>query len=184
VLAQDPRFTGIGKRDPNLIGQGSWYEVRSLGSAFEVTVRIGWGDCPAGCISHRTWVYSVGPGREVRVVRESGDELPAGGGVVVGLVTAGPVCPVERDPPDPACAPRPVAGAILVFRPSAGQETARVTTGPDGRYEIRLAPGAYELVPQPVEGLMGTPEPTAFRVTDVPGEIAQRLDVAYDTGIR
>ena len=83
VLAQDPRFSGLGKRDPSLIGQGSWYEVRRLaapsGPAYEVTVRIGWGDCPAGCISSHTWIYNVEPDGEVRLVRQFGDELPTGG---------------------------------------------------------------------------------------------------------
>ena len=183
ALSGDPRFAGLGPRDPGLIGQGSWYEVRRIGPAYEVTVRIGWGDCPAGCISGHSWVYSVGPDRGVRLVRESGDELPEGSGTVVGLVTAGPVCPVERDPPDPACAPRPVEGAVLIVTDTTGREVARVTSGPEGRYEINLQPGAYEMTPQPVEGLMGTPGPISFRVTG-PGEVPQRVDVGYDTGIR
>jgi len=37
--------------------------------------------------------------------------LPASGGVS-GTVLFSPVCPVERVPPDPACAPRPGAGEI------------------------------------------------------------------------
>jgi hypothetical protein len=183
VLSQDPRFAGLGPRDPGLIGQGSWYEVRKIGPGYEVTVRIGWGDCPAGCISDHSWVYYVGPDRGVRLVRESGDELPEGSSVVVGLVTAGPVCPVERDPPDPACAPRAVEGAVLVVTGATGREVARARSSAAGRYEIRLQPGAYEMTPQPVEGLLGTPGPIPLRVTG-PGEVPQRVDVGYDTGIR
>ena len=183
VLSQDPRFADLGPRDPGLIGQGSSYEARKSGPGYAVTVRIGWGDCPAGCINSHSWVYYVGPDRTVRLVRESGDELPEGSSVVVGLVTAGPVCPVERDPPDPACAPRAVEGAVLVVTDSAGREVARVTSAAAGRYEIRLQPGAYEMTPQPVEGLMGTPGPISLRVT-APSEVPQRVDIAYDTGIR
>jgi hypothetical protein len=183
VLSGDPRFADLGPRDPGLIGQGSWYEVRSIGPGYEVTVRIGWGDCPAGCISGHSWVYSVDPDQGVRLVRESGDELPEGSSDVVGLVTAGPVCPVERDPPDPACAPRRVEGAVLAVIDATGREVARVTSGPEGRYEINLQPGAYQMTPQPVEGLMGTPGPITVRVTG-PGEVPQRVDVEYDTGIR
>src|SRR4051812_27054115 len=51
-----------------------------------------------------------------------------------GKATAGPVCPVERVPPESACAPRPVVGAVLVVRDAAGNEVARATTGTDGRY--------------------------------------------------
>ena len=183
VLAQDPRFAGLGPRDPSLIGQGSWHEVRAAGSGYAVTVRIGWGDCPAGCISSHTWVFAVGADQGVRLVRESGGELPPGSSVVVGLVTAGPVCPVERDPPDPACAPRPVEGAVLVVTDATGREVARTTSGADGRYEIRLQPGAFEMAPQPVDGLIGTPEPIPLHVSG-PGEVPQRVDVGYDTGIR
>jgi len=183
VLSQDPRFADLGPRDPSLIGQGSSYEARKSGPGYAVTVRIGWGDCPAGCINSHSWVYFVGPDRSVRLVRESGDELPQGSGVVVGLVTAGPVCPVERDPPDPACAPRAVEGAVLVVTDSTGREVARVRSTAAGRYEIRLQPGAYEMTPQPVEGLMGTPGPIPLRVTG-PSEVPQRVDVGYDTGIR
>ena len=39
---------------------------------------------------------------------------------IAGVATAGPVCPVEKNPPDPACAPRPVDGAVLVFHGAAG----------------------------------------------------------------
>ena len=33
-------------------------------------VRIGWGDCPAGCIDEHTWIYAVGPdGRSIVLAR-------------------------------------------------------------------------------------------------------------------
>jgi hypothetical protein len=107
----------------------------------------------------------------------SGPDYPVGGRAV-----AGPVCPVERIPPDPACAPRPVAGAVLVIAASDGHKVARATTGADGRWTAALAAGAYTLTPQPVMGLMGTAPPIRFTVTasGSPGD----LNVTYDTGIR
>jgi hypothetical protein len=102
---------------------------------------------------------------------------------VAGRATAGPVCPVERNPPDPACAARPVAGAVLVIKDAAsGREVGRVTTDRDGRFSIALAPGAYRLLPEPVSGLMGGGSPLEFRV-DV-GRSTPPLEVSYDTGIR
>jgi hypothetical protein len=100
---------------------------------------------------------------------------------VRGTVTAGPTCPVEREPPDPGCAERPVAGAVLVFTDAGGLEVARVTSAADGSFTVELAPGAYHVSAEPVAGLMGTPGPM-----DVEVEAGQptELQVSYDTGIR
>jgi len=101
---------------------------------------------------------------------------------VTGRATAGPVCPVERNPPDPACAARPVAGAVLVIQNQTGAEVARAITDQDGRFSVALAPGAYRLVPQPVAGLLGGGRPMDFQVGT--GETLPPLAVTYDTGIR
>ena len=101
---------------------------------------------------------------------------------VAGRVHAGPVCPVEQ-PGDPACADRPVAGAVLVVTDAAGLEIARATSAVDGSFSVLLAPRDYVLVPQPVDGLMGTAQPQPFRVA-AGGAPPAPLDVAYDTGIR
>jgi hypothetical protein len=94
---------------------------------------------------------------------------------------AGPICPVERIPPDPACAPRPVSGAVIVIRDGSGSEVTRVTTAADGRWSVAVPAGLYVVEPQPVKGLMGGAPPT--EVTVAAGAITP-LDVVYDTGIR
>ncbi len=128
VADEVPLFAGIDAKDANLIGQASWYEAVPTEAAkppvpWRVTFRVGWGDCPAGCIDEHTWTYEVGVDGSVTFVEEAGSVVPpavfetlrAASGVtgVSGRVTAGPTCPVER-PGDPACQPRPVAGAVLV----------------------------------------------------------------------
>ena len=100
---------------------------------------------------------------------------------VVGGVLAGPTCPVQRVPPDPACADRPVAGAVLVVTAAGGTEAGRATSDANGDFAIPLLPGSYVLTPQPVAGLMGTARPIQFTVTA--GSPAD-LGVTYDTGIR
>jgi hypothetical protein len=112
---------------------------------------------------------------------EEGDPLADATGLR-GVVVAGPTCAVVIDPPDPDCADRPVAGAVLVILDANGDEVARVTSAADGTFTVALAPGAYRLVPQPVEGLMGTaPElDVLVEMGEPPGELA----IAYDTGIR
>ena len=108
----------------------------------------------------------------------------AGPGAVAvqGTATAGPTCPVVTNPPNPACAERPVAGAVLVFSNAAGKEVARATSSADGTFRVTLDPGSYRLTAQPVQGLMGTPAPLDVEV--VAGVPISDLQVSYDTGIR
>ncbi len=103
--------------------------------------------------------------------------------VVDGLVHAGPSCPVVKVPADPACADRPVAGAVLVVTTAGGVEVARATSAADGAFHITLPAGDYILVPQPVQGYMGTASPIPFHAQG-DGAAPAPLDVAYDTGIR
>ena len=103
---------------------------------------------------------------------------------IVGSVTAGPICPVERNPPQSGCAPRPVAGALIVLDDSTGREVARTTSGPDGRYRITVATaGAFSVRGLPVAGLMGAPRPVTITLAAGIGGV-QTVDLEYDTGIR
>lgn len=198
VVAAHPEFTDVRPRDPSLIGQSSWWEARPASGvgAFVVQVYQGWGDCPAGCIDSHTWTFAVAPDGGVRLVKETGSAVPsdllrpsgqASGQPdriavgIAGRVTSGPVCPVEQNPPDPACAPRPVAGARIRVSDPSGSEVASTTTDDAGTYVIALPPGDYLVSGDPVDGLMGTPEPVAASVTD--GRLTQ-VDLTYDTGIR
>lgn len=98
---------------------------------------------------------------------------------VEGYVHAGPNCPVMSDPPDPNCADKPVDGAELVVWGPADNEVARTHTDEQGRFSLELPAGSYTLVPQPVEGLLGTAPMQGITVPR-----SEDLDVAYDTGIR
>jgi hypothetical protein len=101
---------------------------------------------------------------------------------ITGIVTAGPVCPVVTDPPDPDCDDRPVAGAEIVVRDASGKTVGTVRTAEDGTFSVPVERGRYELVPQPVEGLMGTA--AAVEVTVREGVPADPIEITYDTGIR
>jgi hypothetical protein len=101
---------------------------------------------------------------------------------VTGVVTAGPVCPVERNPPDPSCAPRPVAGAVIVAADTSGHEVARATTATDGSYRLVIGPGTFVITGLPVAELLGAPAPVTVTLT-FPSE-TKKVDLQYDTGIR
>jgi hypothetical protein len=109
-------------------------------------------------------------------------QAPTAGQPITGIVTAGPVCPVVREPPDPACDDRPVAGAEIVVRNASGETVARVRSAEDGTFSVAVEAGRYELVPQPVEGLMGTAAPVEVTVED--GPASEPIQISYDTGIR
>ena len=102
---------------------------------------------------------------------------------VHGKAVAGPTCPVEPASPLPGeCAPRVVAGAVLVFTNAGGHEVSRVTTAADGTFTADLPAGSYTLTPQVVTGLMGV-APTISVTVPASGATAE-LVIQYDTGIR
>jgi hypothetical protein len=102
------------------------------------------------------------------------------GVVVSGVALAGPVCPVETNPPDPKCAPRPVIGATLLAIEDSGEEVAS-TTDANGEFSFVLAPGHYNIVAQPADGLMGIPPPIEIDVAAAAIDLGVLM---YDTGIR
>jgi hypothetical protein len=101
---------------------------------------------------------------------------------LAGRVLLGPMCPVERVPPDPQCAPRAIAGAVILVLDAGGREVARTTSTASGTYALDLGPGSYTVTAQPVAGVLGTPGPQQVTIpTAGPGPT---LDLQYDTGIR
>jgi hypothetical protein len=98
------------------------------------------------------------------------------------IAVAGPTCPVVSDPPDPECADRPVDGAEIIVQRADGEEVATMTTDADGQALLAVESGSYILVPQPVEGLLGTA--ASVEVTVREGAETDPVTIAYDTGIR
>ena len=190
VQARSPWFDGVGPKNLAAIGQAAWWTAVPLAGGWNVTINVGWGDCPAGCIDHHQWRWRVAADGSVTFIGETGAAVPeeelarlAAAATVAGVggrVTASPVCPVQKVG-DTSCDPKPVAGAVLAVKDRGGTEVARFTTDTSGIYRIPLAAGTYTLEPQPVAGLMGTPAPLPFTV---PSGALAIVPVAYDTGIR
>lgn len=116
--------------------------------------------------------------------------LPGGGpgprmamGTLEIHAVAAPTCPVEREPPAPACALRPVAGAQVVVTPADGREIAVATgvTDERGVLLLQIPVGEYLVSASDVEGLMGTPQSVPAAVL---ADQTRRIDLEYDTGIR
>lgn len=188
VMASDPRFASLSPANSELIGGCCFYEAVEAPPGYQVTIELGWGDCPSGCINHHKWQFHVDPDGTISLIDESGDEPVAVNPVgeqrpanVVVHMRAGPTCPAEPVPPQPGCEPRPVANANLIVRDAQGTELATATSDEQGQVVLRLPAGAYYVEPQPVEGLLGTAAPVAFSVV---GGDSLDINVDYDTGIR
>lgn len=178
----------MGPLQPDLIGQSAWYEASEDATGFLVTITAGSGDCQAGCIEKHTWRYHVDRDGTVAILGDEGDDvgLPSATGTADAVtlnitLNAGPVCPVERNPPDPACAPRPVANVDVLVYDTALNEVARVTSDATGRAALQLPPGAYVVAPSIVPDLMGQATAQAFAAV---GGDSVGLVFSYDTGIR
>jgi hypothetical protein len=77
VIAADKRFAGATQLLPGSIGLTKWWTGRPLTTGgYEISLTLGWGDCPAGCIDHHTWVFDVAEDGTVQLVSESGDAVP------------------------------------------------------------------------------------------------------------
>ena len=97
---------------------------------------------------------------------------------ITGLVLIGPMCPVMRA--DAPCPDRPFA-ATLIIRDSQGRELCAAASGEDGRFEVGLPAGSYELVP--LTGASGLPSAASQWVAVAPGQYTD-VTVSYDSGIR
>lgn len=100
-------------------------------------------------------------------------------GIVKGRVTISPVCPVERNPPDPACAPRPYQTKISFV--SVNNTTYSTTSDVDGNYSIFLDSGLYEVHTQ--GGIAIYPSCPIEKVSLQSGATLSK-DISCDSGIR
>lgn len=97
-----------------------------------------------------------------------------------GLVTLGPTCPVQTENDPEPCATT-YAATLEIHEQASDKLVTTVTSGADGRFEVRLAPGTYRIVPQVAEVL-----PIAAPVDDIvvaAGRFTE-VQVDFDSGIR
>jgi hypothetical protein len=96
---------------------------------------------------------------------------------VRGVALVGPSCPVQRE--DEPCPDRPWQGTVLA-KTLAGAEVASTASDAEGRFEIELAAGEYELIAEPGGFL---PAPISLYVTVVQGQVLE-VELMLDSGIR
>ena len=101
---------------------------------------------------------------------------------IKGTVSAGPTCPVERNPPDPACADRPTATNIWISRALTPKQVIATTASDEkGMFQISLAPGEYVIQ----AGSSGVPYPRCADASATVGPTGYTaVSISCDTGIR
>lgn len=75
------RFAGmecLSGAEPNgIIGDGNDIRAEAEGDAWKITFSLGWGDCPAGCISRHFWSFRVRSDGQVEFLGSVGSPIPA-----------------------------------------------------------------------------------------------------------
>ncbi|TFH36309.1 MAG: hypothetical protein E4G95_05895 [Bacteroidia bacterium] len=113
-------------------------------------------------------------------------QLPFGeAGILEGIVSIGPLCPVETDPPQPECLPTAetyLAYPVSVWSSNGKTKIKEINPALDGSYSIDLPEGRYMIILETGDFGPGS--------SNLPAKvIIQRGDTAFfnvdiDTGIR
>ena len=103
-------------------------------------------------------------------------------GVLEGKIGIGPICPVERIPPDPSCQPTPEMYKAWPLEISQKGKKVATVVANDGTFSVELAPGTYVVDLERKQGIGGGKSLPATIVIKS-GETTT-LDIDIDTGIR
>ena len=103
-------------------------------------------------------------------------------GMLSGTVTTSPTCPVERNPPDPQCAPKPYGVFVDIVHAGYNSVYKTVETSASGEFSAVLEPGSYELH---LRSKTASRFPVCPVTTvDVVGNKTTFSSISCDTGIR
>ncbi len=106
-------------------------------------------------------------------------------GFLEGVISIGPLCPVETDPPDPGCLPTAEtykAYPVSIWTSDGRRKIAQINPALDGSYNIELEPGYYRIVLETGQNGIGS--------SNLPSEVAiisqdkTIFNINIDTGIR
>jgi hypothetical protein len=109
----------------------------------------------------------------------SGDPSQPTDSGIAGLVLIGPQCPIVQE--GVPCPDEPFETELRV-RTDGGEEVLTTRSGPDGRFQLALAPGRYLV--EPVAPNPGAPPQAAAVEVEVAPHEYTELTIVYDSGIR
>ncbi len=130
--------------------------------------------------SEAVLLVGLGVAAVLLVLRARQTPLPPHTGID-GVVTEGPMCPVESAAHP--CPDQPLAGAPIGIWSAAG-EVARTETDGGGHFQVRLPPGAYQVAAGGLSTGPGLPRPPAPVAVRVMAGVFTPVHLSYDTGIR
>jgi hypothetical protein len=106
-------------------------------------------------------------------------------GLLEGVISIGPLCPVERIPPDPACLPTAEtykAYPVSVWTSDGNRKIAQINPALDGSFSTELASGSYLVILEKgLNSVGGSNLPASVSINSLEKTI---LDINIDTGIR
>jgi len=106
-------------------------------------------------------------------------------GFLEGVISIGPICPVETDPPDPGCLPTAEtykAYPVSIWTSNGRRKIAQINPALDGSYNTELKPGNYLVkLGTTSQGIGGSNLPAEVTITSQNKTI---LNIDIDTGIR
>ena len=106
-------------------------------------------------------------------------------GILDGIISIGPICPIEKIPPDPACLPTAEtfkAYPVGVYAANGVSKILQLMPAIDGTFSSELPPGDYivKLI-STQKNIGGGNLPAEISITSQEKTI---LDINIDTGIR
>ncbi len=124
----------------------------------------------------------------LQCIPEPGSHLPFGDvggmcvkeGILKGVVTLSPTCPVESIPPNPACAPKPYVTSVEAQSVSDPRIVRTSESASDGSFVLALPYGDYT-----IQATSGNVYPRCAPVTvSIKTATMNPISISCDTGIR
>ncbi len=103
-------------------------------------------------------------------------------GTISGKVTTSPTCPVETNPPEPQCTPKPYATSIRIREKGETEVIKTIQSNNSGTYSTELPVGQYELETLTVNNT--TLPRCSVELVQVSAGKNTVQDISCDTGIR
>ncbi len=110
------------------------------------------------------------------------DPVAESWGTIAGKVQLGPVCPVERIPPDPNCAPQPHAATFMLLTADQTKTVKTFSSNAEGVFMVDVPAGQYVIQPSPNPSPV--PNCSASEILTVPVNDSVAVTLYCDTGIR